>query len=73
MKKLGSPAAAWVMVPAGDPTEKTVMALADKMKCLIQRRYAYDLFDLVYGVFVNRELDLDRSELVQTFLGEEPA
>jgi predicted nucleotidyltransferase component of viral defense system len=43
-------------------------ALADKMKCLIQRRYAYDLFDLVYGVFVNRELDLDRSELVQTFL-----
>lgn len=43
-------------------------ALADKLKCLIQRRYSYDLFDLVYGVFVNRELDLDRSELVQTFL-----
>jgi predicted nucleotidyltransferase component of viral defense system len=43
-------------------------ALADKMKCLIQRRYSYDLFDLVYGVFVNRELDVDRSELVQTFL-----
>ena len=43
-------------------------ALADKMKCLIQRRYAYDLFDLVYGVFVNRELDIDRAELVQTFL-----
>jgi predicted nucleotidyltransferase component of viral defense system len=43
-------------------------ALADKMKCLIQRRYAYDPFDLVYGVFVNRELDVDRAELVQTFL-----
>jgi len=43
-------------------------ALADKLKCLIQRRYAYDLFDLVYGVFVNRELEVDRSELVQTFL-----
>lgn len=43
-------------------------ALTDKMKCLIQRRHAYDLFDLVYGVFVNRELDVDRSELVQTFL-----
>jgi predicted nucleotidyltransferase component of viral defense system len=43
-------------------------ALADKMKCLIQRRYAYDLFDLVYGVFVNREFDVDRAELVQTFL-----
>src|SRR5439155_19084320 len=43
-------------------------ALAEKMKCLIQRRYSYDLFDLVYGVFVNRELDVDRSERVQTFL-----
>ncbi len=43
-------------------------ALADKLKCLIQRRYSYDLFDLVYGVFVNRELDVDRGELVQTFL-----
>jgi predicted nucleotidyltransferase component of viral defense system len=43
-------------------------ALADKMKCLIQRRYSYDLFDLVYGVFVNRELDVNRAELVQTFL-----
>jgi predicted nucleotidyltransferase component of viral defense system len=43
-------------------------ALADKMKCVIQRRYAFDLFDLVYGVFVNRELEVDRSELVQTFL-----
>ena len=42
--------------------------LADKMKCLIQRRYAYDLFDLVHGVFVNREFEVDRLELVQTFL-----
>jgi len=32
VKKLGSPAAVWVMVPSGDATEKTVMALADKMK-----------------------------------------
>lgn len=38
------------------------------MKCLIQRRYAYDLFDLVYGVFINREIAVDRRELVQTFL-----
>lgn len=43
-------------------------ALADKMKCLLQRRYSYDLFDLVYGVFVNHELEIDRGELVQTFL-----
>ncbi len=30
--KLTKPRAAWVMVPAGTPTEKTVMALADKME-----------------------------------------
>src|SRR5262245_19993410 len=28
VKKLAKPRAAWVMVPAGPPTEKTVMALA---------------------------------------------
>jgi 6-phosphogluconate dehydrogenase len=30
--KLTKPRAAWVMVPAGDPTEKTVMALAERME-----------------------------------------
>ena len=30
--KLAKPRAAWVMVPAGAPTEKTVMALADRME-----------------------------------------
>ncbi len=30
--KLKAPRAAWVMVPAGDPTEKTVQALADRMQ-----------------------------------------
>ena len=30
--KLTTPRAAWVMVPAGTPTEKTVMALTDKME-----------------------------------------
>ncbi len=30
--KLTTPRVAWVMVPAGTPTEKTVMALADKME-----------------------------------------
>ena len=29
--KLKAPRAAWIMVPAGDPTEKTVQALADRM------------------------------------------
>lgn len=43
-------------------------ALADKLSCLIQRRYSFDLFDLVYGVFINNELDVNRGELVNTFL-----
>ena len=43
-------------------------ALADKLSCLIQRRYSFDLFDLVYGVFINNELDINRGELVHTFL-----
>src|SRR5256886_4794933 len=32
VKKLNKPRAIWVMVPAGDPTEKTVMTLADKLE-----------------------------------------
>jgi 6-phosphogluconate dehydrogenase len=32
VSKLRPPRAAWVMVPAGDPTEKTVMALAERMQ-----------------------------------------
>jgi 6-phosphogluconate dehydrogenase len=32
VSKLKPPRAAWVMVPAGDPTEQTVMALADRMQ-----------------------------------------
>jgi 6-phosphogluconate dehydrogenase len=30
--KLKPPRAAWIMVPAGDPTEKTVLALAERMQ-----------------------------------------
>jgi 6-phosphogluconate dehydrogenase len=32
VKKLTKPRAAWVMVPAGDPTEKTVLALGERME-----------------------------------------
>jgi 6-phosphogluconate dehydrogenase len=32
VSKLRKPRAAWVMVPAGEPTEKTVMSLADRME-----------------------------------------
>lgn len=43
-------------------------ALADKLKCLLQRRYAYDLFDLVYGTFVKHDAEVDRQEVVRVFL-----
>jgi predicted nucleotidyltransferase component of viral defense system len=43
-------------------------ALADKLKCLLQRRYCYDIFDLVYGVFMARDIELDRSEMMRVFL-----
>ncbi|MGB8360857.1 MAG: nucleotidyl transferase AbiEii/AbiGii toxin family protein, partial [Acidimicrobiia bacterium] len=42
-------------------------ALAEKMKCLLQRRYCYDLFDLVYGAFVTRDIEVDRSEMLNVF------
>src|SRR5574341_2549458 len=32
VKKLSTPRVAWVMVPAGNPTEQTVMALAQRME-----------------------------------------
>jgi predicted nucleotidyltransferase component of viral defense system len=42
--------------------------LAAKLKCLLQRRMSYDLYDYVYAVFVNRELDVDRSEILSALL-----
>ncbi|TAL44819.1 MAG: nucleotidyl transferase AbiEii/AbiGii toxin family protein, partial [Salinibacterium sp.] len=43
-------------------------ALADKLRALMQRQYSHDLFDLVYGVFVSHDLDVNRFEIVRTFL-----
>jgi predicted nucleotidyltransferase component of viral defense system len=43
-------------------------ALADKLKCLLQRRYCFDIFDLVYGAFVSRDIEIDRGELMRVFL-----
>lgn len=45
-------------------------ALTDKLRCLLQRRYAYDLFDLVYGAFISNELAIDRGALIRTFLAK---
>jgi predicted nucleotidyltransferase component of viral defense system len=53
-------------------TELTCMALeeivANKMKCLIQRRHSHDLFDLVYSTFINRSIEIDRGLVLRTFL-----
>jgi predicted nucleotidyltransferase component of viral defense system len=43
-------------------------ALAEKLKCLLQRHVPHDLFDLAYSIFVNNELTVDKSEIVSTFL-----
>jgi predicted nucleotidyltransferase component of viral defense system len=42
--------------------------LAAKLKCLLQRRHSFDLYDYVYSVFINRDLEIDRGELLRTFL-----
>jgi predicted nucleotidyltransferase component of viral defense system len=42
--------------------------IANKLKCLLQRRHVPDVYDLVYSVFVNRDIAVDRSEVLQTFL-----
>ena len=43
-------------------------ALADKLKCLLQRRYCYDIFDLVYGAFISHDIAVNRGELMTVFL-----
>lgn len=42
--------------------------LAAKLKCLIQRRHTFDLYDYVYAIFINNELAVNRTEIVSTFL-----
>jgi predicted nucleotidyltransferase component of viral defense system len=42
--------------------------LGAKLKCLLQRRYSFDLYDFVYAIFINRELEVNRGEIVSTFL-----
>jgi len=43
-------------------------ALADKLKCLLQRHMSNDLFDLVYSIFVNNDMAVDKTTIVTTFL-----
>lgn len=44
--------------------------VANKLKCLIQRRHSHDLFDLVYSTFIDRSIELDRGLVLRTFLGK---
>jgi predicted nucleotidyltransferase component of viral defense system len=42
--------------------------LANKLKCLIQRRHSFDLYDLVYAAFFERSIEVDRRAVLNTFL-----
>jgi hypothetical protein len=37
-------------------------------KCLLQRHVSNDLFDLVYSIFINNDISVDRTKIVTTFL-----
>ena len=44
--------------------------VANKLKCLIQRRHSHDLFDLVYATFMDRSIEVNRALVLQTFLNK---
>jgi predicted nucleotidyltransferase component of viral defense system len=48
--------------------QKLEELLATKLKCLLQRRHSFDLYDYVYSVFLNRDIEINRAEIVQVFL-----
>jgi predicted nucleotidyltransferase component of viral defense system len=42
--------------------------LANKLKCLLQRRHSYDLYDFVYATFFEQSVPVDRGLVLSTFL-----
>lgn len=42
--------------------------LANKLKCLLQRRHSFDLYDFVYATFFDQTHSIDRSLVLSTFL-----
>jgi predicted nucleotidyltransferase component of viral defense system len=42
--------------------------MANKLKCLLQRRHSFDLYDLVYATFFEKSISLDRGLVLRTFL-----
>jgi predicted nucleotidyltransferase component of viral defense system len=43
-------------------------ALADKLKCLLQRRSIRDFFDIAYSTFINKDIQVDKRSVINTFL-----
>lgn len=43
-------------------------ALADKLKCLLQRRSIHDFFDFAYSTFINKDVQVDKRRVITTFL-----
>jgi len=41
--------------------------IANKLKCLLQRRHVPDVYDLVYSTFINREIAVNRQEVLTAF------
>lgn len=48
--------------------QKLEELLASKLKCLLQRQHLVDLYDYIYSIFINREVEIDRATVVSTFL-----
>jgi len=42
--------------------------VANKLKCLLQRRHVPDVYDLVYSTFINQDIAVNRQEVLTTFL-----
>ncbi|WP_338550948.1 nucleotidyl transferase AbiEii/AbiGii toxin family protein [Roseovarius phycicola] len=48
--------------------QKAEEVLASKLTTLLHRRKVGDMFDLIYGVLLGRELSVSRAEVISTFL-----
>jgi hypothetical protein len=42
--------------------------LATKLKCMLQREHAPDLFDFIYGIYLNKAISLNKHEVRNVFL-----
>lgn len=42
--------------------------IANKLKCLLQRRHVPDVYDLVYSIFINQDIEVNRTSVIRVFL-----